>query len=193
MTSADPEHKTPESRLDQTETAATPKAGWFEQFLPRGQSKAVFIFATLCYSFTVTDIEARLIRVFGLWPVRVDPVRHVLRPVRPGVDNSNIIDLLLISPVIESFIMIGIIELLRRLKFNIVIQVMTSVSLLCLLHGMLYPFYAFLVAPTFLIYAGTYVYWRRISFWVGAEMIILLHFFSNAMPFLSVVAEWLHR
>jgi hypothetical protein len=167
--------------------------GWFKRFLPRSRSKAIFIFAMTCYSLTLTDIDARLIRLWGLWPVKVDPITHVLRPVRPGIDDSKIIDLLLISPVIESLIVIGVIELLRRLKFNIPTQIITSVSLVCLLHGIGSPFFAFLVAPAFFIMAGAYIYWRRISFWSGAQVIILVHFFGNVVPFISVMGEYLHR
>jgi hypothetical protein len=166
---------------------AKPKAGGFERFLPRSQSGAVFTFTMVCYSFTFSEITARLIRLSGFWPSRVDPVKHVLRPVRPGIDNSSIIDLLLVSPVIESFIVIGIIELLRRLKFNIAVQILVSVSLICLLHSIEYPVWGLLVAPAFFVDASAYLYWRRTSFWVGAQVIVILHFLSNFIQFISLV------
>ena len=171
-----------------------PKAGWFERFLPRSQSKAVFLFVMTCYSLTITAVEARVIRLLGLWPEISDPVTHVHRLVQLHMeDNRLVIVALLGAPIVESFVFIGIIELLRRLRLNTAVQVIVPVSLFCFLHSIPYHFYGFWVAPFFLISAGAYVYWRRVSFWIGAEMIILLHFFSNAMAFLSVVAERLHR
>jgi len=140
----------------------------------------------------------QLIRLLGLWPIITDPVTHVRRLVRPGIDRSistvvtTVIDPLLIAPIGESLILIGVIELLRRLKFNIAVQIIVSASLSCLLHSIQYPFWGVWVAPVFFIGAGAYIYWRRVSFWIGAEMTILLHFFSNAIPFIGTLAGRLH-
>ncbi len=169
-----------------------PNGGWFGRFLPRSQSRPIFIFAMACYTFALQTTLGRVTGLFGLWPVTVDPVRHVLRSVRPGIDYSRMIDFLFIAPVIESFIVIGIIEGLHRLNFKITVQLIASVIVICLLHSIQYSFWGFLVAPAFLIYAGTYVYWRRTSFWVGAQMIIAVHFFSNVPAFLIVIKERLH-
>jgi len=48
------------------------------------------------------------------------------------------------------------------------------------------------MAPVFLIGAGAYIYWRPIV-WIAARTIILLHFFYNALVFIGVTAERMHR
>ena len=49
------------------------------------------------------------------------------------------------------------------------------------------------MAPVFLIGAGAYIHWRPIAFWIAARTIILLHFFYNALVFIGVTAERMHR
>jgi hypothetical protein len=181
------------------EAPQTAGQNWFQRFLPRSSSKAVFLFVMTCYSFTLKAVIGLVIRLLGLWPVTIDSLTHLPRLVRPGIDRSTgtivtaIIDPLVIAPIAESLVVIGIIELLRRLNFNAVIQILVSASLSCFLHSIQYPFWGFEVAPVFFIGAAAYVYWRRVSFWSGTQMIILLHFFLNSIVFISVTAERLHR
>jgi hypothetical protein len=176
-----------------------PEGGWFARFLPRSQSKAVFLFVMTCYSWTLSTLTARLIRLLGFWPT-TDPLAHVRQLIRAGGIDARTIALarllvgpLLLAPVFESFVVIGVIELLRRLKFSIAVQITGSVSLSCFLHGLEHPVQWLLVAPLFLIGAAAYIYWRQISFWIGAQMIILLHFIHNSIVFLNDLAEYLNR
>ncbi len=126
--------------MDQPQIAATAEAGWFERFLPRSRSKAVFIFTITCYTFTLSAIAGRLIRLFG-----ASPTPNI--NYRTSTVLDTVVGPLVFAPVVESFIVIGLIEL----------------------------------------------DWRRVSFWIGAQTIILLHFFYNAIVFTGVLADWLHR
>ncbi len=186
MTNADPEHRMSQSSLDQPQIAATAEAGWFERFLPRSRSKAVFIFTITCYTFTLSAIAGRLIRLFG-----ASPTPNI--NYRTSTVLDTVVGPLVFAPVVESFIVIGLIELVRRLRFNVAIQIAISVSINCFLHSFSEPFWGLAVAPGFLIGAAAYIYWRRVSFWIGAQTIILLHFFYNAIVFTGVLADWLHR
>src|SRR6266496_85573 len=85
-----------------------PALQWLKSFLPRSQSKSVFLFAMLCYTLTLTTIEAILIRLARLWPIVSDPIRHVSRPVRPGIDAGKVVDTLLLAPILESLVIVGI-------------------------------------------------------------------------------------
>ena len=170
-----------------------PKAlRWLHRFLPRTRSKAIFLFVTYCYSVALTHIAARLITAAGFWQIRVDPENNIQQYVRPGVDDSRLIDLLVISPLVESLVTIVIIESLHRLKFRTVVQVIVSTSVICFLHGIEYAFWAFSIAPEVAIEAGTYIYWRRISVSVGAAMIVALHVLFNCLPALTVIMERLN-
>jgi hypothetical protein len=167
------------------------KAGWFERFLPRSQSKAIFVFAMACYSIALGKLLDGLVIFCGLWPTAYDPVRHARRFAQPGIDESTITDFF-IFPIVESFILIGLIELVRRLKFTSGIQVLVSTLLICFLHSLKYPIWGVLVAPGFLIDTASYVYWRRTSFWVATQIIIILHFCDNLLPLLTLIRRTLH-
>jgi len=111
---------------------------------------------------------------------------------RTAAALTEVISPLVVAPVLESFVVIGVIELLRRLNFNVSIQIVASALVSCLLHSISQPVEGLLVAPAFFIFAATYIYWRQVSFWIGTEMIILLHFLYNAIVFMGVLAQWLH-
>ena len=100
---------------------------------------------------------------------------------------------LLISPVADSFVVIGLIELARRLRLNVAVQIAVAVSISCFLESPRQPVWGLLAAPIFLIPAGAYIYWRPVAFWIAAQTIILLHFFYNALVFIGATAERLHR
>lgn len=157
---------------------------WLERFLPQSRSRAIFIFAICCYTFTIGTLEARLVKILGLWPRTHDPVRHIVRNVQLGAEHSPAWSALLLAPVFESLLVIGIIELLRRNKFGVTVQIAGSTLLICGLHSIAYLMWGFLVLPLFFVGAASYIYWRPISFWTGTLMIILVHFFWNASDLL---------
>src|SRR5579884_3586192 len=105
-----------------TEPSNTRPRNWFERFLPRSSSNAVFIFTMTCYTFTIEYLNGRLSRLFGFW--RTSHVKHL---------SSTPMVPLLISPVVDSLVVIGLIELARRLKFNIAIQIAVAVLVSCFL------------------------------------------------------------
>jgi hypothetical protein len=164
-----------------SEVATELHRSWFERFLPRSSSNAVFIFTMTCYTFTLEYLGGRLIRLFGFGST--SPVGHLT--------NTPLVPLL-ISPVVDSFIVIGLIEVVRRLRFNVAVQIAVAVSISCFLVSPRQPFSGLLVAPVFLIGAGAYIYWRPAAFWIAARTIILLHFFYNALVFIGVTAERMH-
>lgn len=162
---------------------------WIAQFLPRSRSKGVFVFAMLCYSIILTEIGAGLTRLAGWSPTRLVPDETVPRHIRPGVDDGNLLDLLVIAPIGESLTLIAIIELLRLLRFGVAVQVTAAALAMFLLHAIDHISWATFLVPAFLIDAGTYLYGRRISFWVGAQMVLALHFLFNCFPAMLVLAE----
>lgn len=162
--------------------AKSPRRNWFLRFLPRSSSNALFIFTMTCYTFTLEYLALRLIRLFVL------PATF-----RVGHATSPAIIPLFFAPVFESFIVIGLIELVRLLKGNVVVQIVVAVSISCFLESPRPSFWGLLKAPVFLIGAGAYIYWRSVGFWTAARTIILLHFFYNAIVFVSVITERPHR
>jgi len=165
------------------------RLNWFERFLPKSRSKIIFIFAASCYVFTITTLEDRRIGIFRLWPKTVDPVRHVVRNVRLGAEYSPVWTALVLAPVFESLLVIGLMGLLRRAKLSGTAQIVISTALVCVLHSAIHLVWGFLVAPLFFIGAASYVYWRPISFWTGTLAIVWLHFFWNASEFLKSLSR----
>ena len=163
-------------------TPKEPRRNWFHRFLPRSSSNAVFIFTMTCYTFTLEYLGGRLGKLFVFTP-RFGVGHLASTPIVP----------LLISPVFDSFIVIGLIELVRWLRFNVAVQIAVAVSISCFLESPRQPFWGLLMAPVFLIGAGAYIYWRPVAFWIAARTIILLHFFYNAIVFIGVISEWPHR
>ncbi|HKP04417.1 MAG TPA: hypothetical protein VJU77_13775 [Chthoniobacterales bacterium] len=180
-----PLNASPDDRVESIASGSS----WLKRFVPRSESRFVFLFAMYCYAVALGGIASQLIALGGLWEIRVDPQNDVAHYVRPGFDGRPLLEVLLLAPVIESLIMIGIIELVRRFGFKVCIQVAASVGVSCLMHGRLYWFSAIAVAPGLFIIAATYAYCRHISFWTGLWMIILLHFALNFLPGLSLIIE----
>ncbi len=110
-----------------------------------------------------------------------------LPPMR-GITVMLFINGLLIGPVFESAIGIAVIEGLRRARCNVAVQVFASVSLMCVMHSIPYFLWGLLVAPLFLIDVGTYLYWRRLSFWTGVRMMIGVHALYNAYAILHTIS-----
>ena len=170
--------------------------GFFKLFLPRGEQKLLFVFVMTCYVFMLQTLMARSIRLLGLWPEITDPVTHVQRFLQPEESGNRIVHLiclLITSPIDEPLTLIIVIEIVRRLKLSVTIQIIVSASIVCLLYSTQYWFWGLVVAPAFLIHAGTYLYWRRTSIWTGVYMTVALHFFINILPASSTIASLLNR
>jgi hypothetical protein len=162
-------------------------------FLPRSNSKLIFIIAMSCYAIALTTIETRLIQLLRAWPTADKSIKQAVSPVGPGIDQFTLVDVLLLSPVGESLIMIAVMEGVRRIRLSTGVQVVSATCVICLTHSVRYTLWGFVVAPAFLIDAGTFVYWRRReSIWVGAWMMIVLHICFNAVAAVGVITNRLH-
>lgn len=162
-----------------------------ESILPRGHSKAAFIFTVSCYGIVLGLINARLIKLVGLWPSGSDS-QGMTRYLEPGLEHATILRSLL-GPLLESLILIALIEVMRWLKAIPIVQVLVSTLVICLLHSTSIPIWGLLVAPTFLVDTASYVYWRRVSFWSAAQIIYIVHLCCNVLPFLTIVQRTLRQ
>ncbi len=82
---------------------------------------------------------------------------------------------------------IGIIELLGRWKFSALTGIMAATLVFAALHAVTIPIWGIICIPSFFIESVSYVYWRRISFWAGLQVIIFIHAFSNLAPSLATL------
>lgn len=153
-------------------------------FLPRSESRAIYIFTMACYDIAISLLGGRLATSLGLWvPVSSGALSNAQRITALPWWHHAVVDLL-ISPVIESLVLIGIIELIRHLNFSVTSGIVVSTLFFSLLHSATIPVWGIICIPAFFIESASYVYWRRISLWAGFQTVVLLHFCSNVAPFL---------
>jgi hypothetical protein len=145
-----------------------------------------------CYDIALSTVTARLLRVFGWWPMTTGGPTVASRPVDLGVASNTLLDFLW-TPFVESALLIGLIELIRYLKGGVFVQVGVSTLFICALHSLQQPtIWGLAVLPGFFINTSAFVYWRKVSFWTAAQVMVILHFFSNTLPILAVTARMLH-
>lgn len=149
-------------------------------FLPRSGSKTVFVLVTACYVFTLGTLGQAIATAFGAPYPRVGtfatdaPILHV-------VDN------LLFAPVVESLILVGSIELLRRFRFPVSLQIVCSAVVSASLHAFVSIPLAFAVAPGWFIMSAAYVIWRRTSWKTGFVVVASIHALVNLIPTINSV------
>jgi hypothetical protein len=161
---------------------------WYKAFLPRGSSRSVFILVMLCYETFAARVLSDIVKILHLWPTEVDPVTKVTRQANPGVSGDTIL-MLTLGPMIESLVLVAIIQLLNWLKVKTVLQVVIAALIFSVLHTLEVPIWGVLVLPFFLIDGATFVYWRRDSIPTAATMAIILHVLANAVPILQLIAH----
>ena len=108
----------------------------FQGFLPRSNSKVIFILVMSCYAIALTTVETRLVQLLRAWPAADKSIKQAVTPMAPPISQSRIVDLLLLSPVGESLIMIAVIEGVRRMRLTTGVQVVTATCVICLFHSL---------------------------------------------------------
>jgi hypothetical protein len=95
----------------------------FDPFLPRSGSASVFTLSLACYDWAVTALFGAIVRLFHFSP----------RPIEfwetHGAPIAIAIATLVFAPVVESAILIGIIELLGWIRMTVVVQVFVAALL----------------------------------------------------------------
>ena len=155
-----------------------------EAFLPRSGSVFVFVPVVACYDFAITALFAVMVYVLhfpprppSFWESHGDPTAHV-------------IEALAFAPLIESCLLIAIIELLRWIRTPTLIQVLVAAVALAGPHSYTWGWepYAFIVAPGFAIQAASYIYWRALSRMRGLAVVASIHALDNLVPALAIIA-----
>jgi hypothetical protein len=140
-------------------------------FIPRSRSKVVFALAMACYSVA-------LARLVSAWAY----VSHVRSPPRAFYlhGGSDTISLLVIAPLIESLILVGVFELVRRARAPAVLQVFIAALFISEMHVWPWWPHAVIVLPGFCIQAASYLYWRERGPWKDAFWVLVsIHALSN--------------
>jgi len=115
----------------------------------------------------------------------------VLRYLRG--DPADVISLLVIAPLIESLVLVGMVELVRRFHAPQTVQVFTAALFISGLHVRPWWPHAIIVLPSFCIQGASYLYWRRISWKTAFCVLAAIHALANVFPALSAVAAYTTR
>jgi hypothetical protein len=154
-------------------------------FIPRTRSPVAFALVMACYCITLTSF-------MGTWA----RVAHLRRPVPPFYlrgDPADVISLLVIAPLVESLLLVGVFESVRRFHAPKTVQVLTAALFLSGLHVRPWWPHAAIVLPSFCIQAASYLYWRRISWKTAFCVLAAIHALDNVLPALSAVAAYTTR
>ena len=150
-------------------------------FLPRSRSKIVFTLVMGCYCIAAGSFMSTWTWVAGL-----------LRPPRAFYlhgDATDVFALLVFAPLIESLMLVGVFELVRRFRAPDWIQLVTSALFISELHVWPWWPHAFIVLPSFLIQSTSYSYWRRVSWKDAFWVLVCIHSMNNVIPALSAVGR----
>jgi len=174
---------TPEQDLSALEMVPTEKPKTrirVTSFIPRSRSKIVFVLAMSCYCVTLSYLVVAWARL-----------AHIQGPPRAWYlsgGTADIIALLVVGPIIETLILVGVFELVRRVHAPEIVQVLVAALFVSEAHAWPWWPHALIVLPSFCIQAASYLYWRRNSwkeaFWVVAS----IHALNNVNPALSTIA-----
>ena len=147
-------------------------------FIPRSRSKVVFALVMACYSVTLG-------RFVSAWAY----VAHVRSPPRAFYlrgGASDVVSLLVFAPLIESLILVGVFELVRRARAPAVVQVFIAALFISEMHVWPWWPHAVIVLPGFCIQAASYLYWRERAPWKDAFWVLVsIHALSNLVPALN--------
>lgn len=156
-----------------------------ESVMPQCPSKRIYLLVMASCSYALATLVARIARLF-------EPPVSLTYKYPLSTDHSigeGIFSALIFAPIVETIILIGIIEVARLLKLPYIWQLIFSVSTLCAMHTPGFPLKGLIVAPSFIIFAYSYLDWRRKSWKIAIAMVILIHSASNLIPVLDFIIQ----
>jgi hypothetical protein len=156
-------------------------------FLPRSDSKWVFILAMVAYARILQSTLQYFIEPLigsNLW------MQHV---IGWGPVLSNAAEAVVFAPIWETLLLVGIIELFRWVRKPVFIQVLLSTVALGVVDGFHWWPHGVVVLPFFLLCAVSYLYWRAAGWRTAMGIVILIHAVSNCVPTTWLVLKQVDR
>jgi hypothetical protein len=157
----------------------------FDAFLPRSASPIVFVVVFVCYDRFLTALFTAIVRLLHF------PPRPLSSLELHGDATARVISGVVFAPLIETCILVGIIELLRWFRVATVAQVFVAGALVAWPHSYAWEWgpYGFVVMPAFIIQAAAYLYWRKVSRKRGFAVVASIHALGNLLPALYTIAD----
>lgn len=150
------------------------------ELFPRSRSIAINAFSIASYSYFSTRV---INAIFSVWNPAGAAATSPL--VRGGNDWMSLFDLFLLSPCVESLILIGAIEGARKLWVPKFFAILVGTAVLMGWHAIQSFVFAIVVAPLFL-WSAAYYSTREISRASAAFGVIFIHILYNTPATVTV-------
>jgi hypothetical protein len=147
-----------------------------EAFVPRSRSAFVFTIVMACYNRMITSLLGGIVYLFH---VRSSPLGYVAFNGRP---IAGAILAVFFAPIIESCILIALIEFLRWVKTPAWVQIFIAAAVLAVPHSFSWGPHVLFAMPDFTIQAASYLYWRSSSWKKAFAVVACIHALHNLFP-----------
>jgi hypothetical protein len=102
---------------------------------------------------------------------------------------GDVVDLLALAPIIESLILVGVFEVVRRAHAPDAVQVITAALFVSVAHAWPWWPHAVIVLPSFCIQSASYLYWRRTSWKTAFWVVASIHALNNSISAVSAIGR----
>jgi hypothetical protein len=152
----------------------------WNSFLPRGDSKVVFIMAMTAYGAVLSELVTQVVRPLA---GSSGYLQHIIGwgPVLRHLCSS-----LVLTPIWESLVLMTVIEALRRAGAPAVAQVVLSSAVIGIIDGFHFWPHGIEVVPFFIVSGYSYLRWRTESWRTAISVLVNMHVVLN-----SFTAVWL--
>jgi hypothetical protein len=157
----------------------------FISLLPRSRSRLVFVLVMACYGLFAAGLLRTVADTFGAQ--HTQPGIFLQR----GHPTLEVISLLVFAPIIESLILIAMIELLRWLRSPVWLQIALPAIISAAQHVPVS--HAVVVTPSWFIMAAAYVMWRQVSRKTAFVVIASIHALVNLNPAIWTIGYAIHH
>ena len=173
----------------ETEISALNKPAQFNWhiFLPRSESKVVFILTMMAYVFLLQ----RIVTNFRDPLIGTDTSStHI---IGWGPVSAYLIWSVILTPIWETLVLVGLIEAIRRIGAPMIVQIILSTAALATIDGFGYWPHGLFVIPFFAISGISYLYWRPQSWRVAIAILIVMHALGNSIASVWDVCKQIDR
>ena len=145
----------------------------------------LFLLVASAISLSSALAVSALLTTLGLIPKGASPFSYPLRG--PWMALVFTWGLLVLSPVVETFVLCVLISLGIRLRIPPLFAVVLGALVWAFLHSMAWGPWGFVVFPAFLVFGYTFVRWRYLSFSAGFVSATVVHALHNVVPTVTLL------
>ena len=107
---------------------------------------------------------------------------------------ERILELLIFAPVIESLLLIAVLELARRARATPGLQIIAAAVAVSAIHAWPWWPHAVIVLPAFCVDGAAYLYWRQRDSWkVAFAVVASIHALSNSISAIYTLGYLLQK